>query len=285
MRGLIYRTFSFVLIISIIFSYIYIYNVNPITFENDETNTNKSYCPDYWRYDISNQSCIPIDVSTNIGNFSDTVYATTDQSIFTNDIFRQYKWAKENNIVWNGVSNIKKPSKKKNEKNENNEDDENILEKSIFKNVNRNEQTVFPIFIFIVFVVTVIFYLITYVLFHSKSNPPVIPVLGLFDLAEAADRADRAFGWLGQQFEWMVSYLHNRNPLNSFDDRGRLVLTLAFLATIFLGVFYLGVHYVMGELSPLTMSAIFLFHFAAIYALFLFVSDPSKIDVSVDLIR
>ena len=194
MRGLIYRTFSFVLIISIIFSYIYIYNVNPITFENDETNTNKSYCPDYWRYDISNQSCIPIDVSTNIGNFSDTVYATTDQSIFTNDIFRQYKWAKENNIVWNGVSNIKKPSKKKNEKNENNEDDENILEKSIFKNVNRNEQTVFPIFIFIVFVVTVIFYLITYVLFHSKSNPPVIPVLGLFDLAEAADRAGRQVG-------------------------------------------------------------------------------------------
>tara|TARA_B100000401_G_scaffold104308_3_gene67608 strand:- start:7652 stop:8596 length:945 start_codon:yes stop_codon:yes gene_type:complete len=169
MRGLIYRTFSFVLIISIIFSYIYIYNVNPITFENDETNTNKSYCPDYWRYDVVDQSCKVYDASSNIGKFINDAEDTTippatlaeaDQSIFKKSLCEQHMWSTNKNISWNGVSNIRNPCSKSDKQIQREEEkNKKTLHERITTEVQRNEGMRTYRIIYLIFTITLFCYL------------------------------------------------------------------------------------------------------------------------------
>lgn len=57
-----------------------------------------SKCPDYWTWDSSNKICV-LKGSLNRGFVSDVNYIPSD------DICTNKKWAADNSIVWDGVTN------------------------------------------------------------------------------------------------------------------------------------------------------------------------------------
>jgi len=57
-------------------------------------------CPDLWKVSADNTTCTPHNNSVNVGNLSDNKSRTLSSNICVNQ-----KWAKDNGINWDGVSN------------------------------------------------------------------------------------------------------------------------------------------------------------------------------------
>lgn len=62
-------------------------------------------CPDLWKVTADNKGCQIPDLKTNVGNLSLNGVSDMSYNFTNNNICTNYKWAKQNDINWDGVSN------------------------------------------------------------------------------------------------------------------------------------------------------------------------------------
>jgi len=66
----------------------------------------QSSCPDYWTYDDTNKNCSPVKINSNLVNVGTLSTTTNSTPTYTpKELCENYKWANDNKIAWDGVSN------------------------------------------------------------------------------------------------------------------------------------------------------------------------------------